>query len=619
MVLERIHSSEDVKRLSSKELSVLAQELRARIIDSVSRNGGHLASNLGVVELTIALHRAFDFPKDALIFDVGHQCYAHKLLTGRADSFDTLRQFGGLAGFPRREESPYDAFDTGHASTAISAAAGMARARDLVGGSQSVVAVVGDGALTGGMCYEALSDAGSSKLRMIVVLNDNGMSISRNVGAVSRYLTHMRSSKGWFEAKHVVGDFLRRIPVVGNSLHAFFQRIKNSLRNIFVQDRLFDSLGFHYLGPVDERDITGLERLFRRARQLDEPVLIHVVTKKGRGYSQAESDPTRLHGTPPFDVHTGEPLSPAGKSMGKAAGDALCAMAAADSRIVAVTAAMTGSTGLGEFASRYPDRLYDVGIAEEHAVTMAAGLAAGGARPFVAIYDSFLQRAYDQILLDVCEQHLPVCFLVDRAGLIEDGVTHQGVYGNAFLTQMPGLTVLNAATCDELQAMIRYALTLDAPVAIRYGKTETENVAVWPREKPYAPMWPLLRTGDELAILACGAMVGQAMRAAELLDQQGLRCAVYAADCIQPLDENVLNQLKDSKLVTLEEGVVSGGLSSLVPAWRAAHGVCKPLLTLGVEGLCATQGDHTLQLRAQGLDAESVARRIAQWNKESKA
>ena len=619
MVLERIHSSEDVKRLSSKELPVLAQELRARIIDSVSRNGGHLASNLGVVELTIALHRAFDFPKDALIFDVGHQCYAHKLLTGRADSFDTLRQFGGLAGFPRREESPYDAFNTGHASTAISAAAGMARARDLAGGSQSVVAVVGDGALTGGMCYEALSDAGSSKLRMIVVLNDNGMSISRNVGAVSRYLTHMRSSKGWFEAKHVVGDFLRRIPVVGNSLHAFFQRIKNSLRNIFVQDRLFDSLGFHYLGPVDGRDITGLERLFRRARQLDEPVLIHVVTKKGRGYSQAESDPTRLHGTPPFDVHTGEPLSPAGKSMGKAAGDALCAMAAADSRIVAVTAAMTGSTGLGEFASRYPDRLYDVGIAEEHAVTMAAGLAAGGARPFVAIYDSFLQRAYDQILLDVCEQLLPVCFLVDRAGLIEDGVTHQGVYGNAFLTQMPGLTVLNAATCDELQAMIRYALTLDAPVAIRYGKTETENVAVWPREKPYAPMWPLLRTGDELAILACGAMVGQAMRAAELLDQQGLRCAVYAADCIQPLDESVLNQLKDSKLVTLEEGVVSGGLSSLVPAWRAAHGVCKPLLTLGVEGLCATQGDHTLQLRAQGLDAESVARRIAQWNKESKA
>lgn len=311
----------------------------------------------------------------------------------------------------------------------------MARARDLVGGSQSVVAVVGDGALTGGMCYEALSDAGSSKLRMIVVLNDNGMSISRNVGAVSRYLTHMRSSKGWFEAKHVVGDFLRRIPVVGNSLHAFFQRIKNSLRNIFVQDRLFDSLGFHYLGPVDGRDITGLERLFRRARQLDEPVLIHVVTKKGRGYSQAESesDPP-AHGTPPFDVHTGEPLSPAGKSMGKAAGDALCAMAAADSRIVAVTAAMTGSTGLGEFAAAIRIGCMMWALPRNMLSPWPRVWRLAGARPFVAIYDSFLQRAYDQILLDVCEQHLPVCFLVDRAGLIEDGVTHQGVYGNAFLT-----------------------------------------------------------------------------------------------------------------------------------------------------------------------------------------
>ena len=307
--------------------------------------------------------------------------------------------------------------------------------------------------------------------------------------------------------------------------------------------------------------------------------------------------------------------------MGKAAGEALCEMAASDARIVAVTAAMTGSTGLGEFASRYPDRLYDVGIAEEHAVTMAAGLAAGGARPFVAIYDTFLQRAYDQILLDVCEQHLPVCFLVDRAGLIEDGVTHQGVYGNAFLTQMPGLTVLNAATCSELQAMIRYALTLNAPVAIRYGKTETEHVTTWPQDKPYAPMWPLLRGGkeDKLAVLACGAMTGQAMRAAELLAQQGLPCAVYAADCLAPLDESALHALKDMPLVTLEEGVISGGLSSLVAQWRTAHGARQPLLTLGVEGLCATQGDRMMQLRAQQLDAQSVAHRIAQWNEESKA
>ncbi len=618
MILERLHSPEDVKNLSRKELTVLAQELRECIIDRVSHNGGHLASNLGVVELTIALHRAFDFPNDALIFDVGHQCYAHKLLTGRVDRFDTLRQFGGLSGFPRREESPYDVFDTGHASTAISAAAGIARARDLVGKSQNVIAVVGDGALTGGMCYEALSDAGSSKLRMIVVLNDNGMSISRNVGAVSRYLTHMRSSKGWFDAKHAVGGFLRRIPGVGNGLYGFFQRIKNSLRNIFVQDRLFDSLGFHYLGPMDGKDISGLERLFRRARQLDEPVLIHVVTKKGRGYTQAENDPTRLHGTPPFDVQTGEPLNPSGKSMGKAAGRVLCELAGTDSRIAAVTAAMTGSTGLGEFAAKYPNRIFDVGIAEEHAVTMAAGLAAGGMHPFVAIYDSFLQRAYDQILLDVCQQHLPVCFLVDRAGLIEDGITHQGIYGNAFLSQMPGLTVLNAATCDELQAMIRYAAALNAPVAIRYGKAEADGICTWQEGKKYEPVWPLVRPGHDIAILACGVIIAQAVQAADMLEKQGLHAAVYAADCLQPLDENKLHELSRMPLVTLEEGVISGGLSTLVPAWRSAHSVSAPLLTLGIEGLCATQGDRMLQLAANRLDAQNIADRILQWSKENR-
>lgn len=616
MVLERIHSSADVKSLSAKELPLLAQELRERIIESVSRNGGHLASNLGVVELTIALHRAFDFPQDALIFDVGHQCYAHKLLTGRAADFDTLRQFGGMAGFPRRKESTYDAFDTGHASTAISAAAGMARARDLQGGKQNVIAVVGDGALTGGMCYEALSDAGSNQLRMIVVLNDNGMSISRNVGAVSRYLTHMRASKGWFDAKHAIGHFLRRIPLVGNTLHDFFQRIKNSLRNIFVQDRLFDSLGFHYLGPVDGRDINGLERLLNRARELDEPVLIHVVTKKGRGYSQAEIDPTKLHGTPPFDVNTGEPIVQSGRSMGKAAGQALCELAAQDARIVAVTAAMTGSTGLGEFARLYPQRLFDVGIAEEHAVTMAAGLAAGGMRPFVAIYDTFLQRAYDQIMLDVCEQNLPVCFLIDRAGLSEDGITHQGVYGNAFLTQIPNLTVLNAASCDELQAMIRYALSLDAPVAIRYGKTEIPMLNSLHADMPYNPAWMCLRPGEDAAILACGAMIEQAQQAAVLLERQHISCAVYAVGCVKPLDEQALKALQNVPVITLDEGTACGGLGSLIACWRAAHMNHAPLLMLGIEGFCDTQGERARQLHAQGLDAHSVADSIAQWMKE---
>ena len=401
MHLNEIHSSADVRRVPEKELDVLAAEMRQRIIDVVSQNGGHLASNLGVVELTIALHRAFDLPKDQIVFDVGHQCYAHKLLSGRQNEFSTLRRFEGMAGFPRREESDCDAFDTGHASTAISAAVGLARARDLEGKHNQVVAVVGDGALTGGMCYEALNDAGSSKLRLIVVLNDNGMSISPNVGSVSRYLTRMRAGKGWFEAKRAISGFMQKIPGIGMPLYRLSRRIKRHIRNVFVPDRLFDAFGFQYLGPVDGSDIQELERLFERAKQLDEPVLIHVVTQKGRGYAKAEDHPTRLHGTPPFDVDTGEPLEKGGPSMGAAAAEELCRMAEKDPNIAVITAAMMTGTGMTAFARKFPDRLYDVGIAEEHAVTMAAGLAAGGAKPFVAIYDTFMQRAYDHFI-DAC-------------------------------------------------------------------------------------------------------------------------------------------------------------------------------------------------------------------------
>ncbi len=614
MHLNDIHSPEDLKRCSAKELAPLSQEIRARIIQSVAKNGGHLASNLGIVELTIALHRAFDFPTDRLIFDVGHQCYTHKLLTGRGDSFEELRRFDGLAGFPRREESPYDAFDTGHASTAISAAVGFARARDLKQEKRHVVAVVGDGALTGGMCYEALNDAGSSKLRMIVVLNDNGMSISRNVGAISGYLTRMRAAKGWFDAKRAISTFLKRIPVVGMPMHRVFQRCKDSIRNIFVQDRWFDSLGFHYLGPVDGGDIRGLESLFRRAKELDEPVLIHVVTQKGHGYTQAEVNPTQLHGTPPFDVDTGRPLVAGAASMGQTAGDELCRLAAEHANVVAITAAMTESTGLGEFARRYPKRLYDVGIAEEHAVTMAAGLACGGVRPFVAIYDTFLQRGYDQILHDVCLQHLPVCFLIDRAGMSEDGVTHHGIFGIAYLSQMPGMTVLCPASREELRAMMRYAMTADGPVAIRYGKgadCPQSAAAV------YRPVWRELRAGADMALLAAGAMTNEALRAAEEMEKQGVRCAVYNASCVHPLDESALNALDaaGTPLVTLEEGVLSGGFGSAVARWQTQHKVHAPLLTLGIEEMCATQGEHAKQLRAQGLDAESIVQRLLSWQK----
>ena len=608
MHLEDIHSPDDLKRAPQKELEALAGEIRGRIIDTVSKNGGHLASNLGMVELTIALHRVFELPKDRMIFDVGHQCYAHKLLTGREDRFDTLRQFDGLSGFPRRAESDYDTFGTGHASTAISAAVGFARARDLAGEDRHVVAVVGDGALTGGMCYEALNDAGSSKLRMIVVLNDNGMSISRNVGAVSGYLTRLRSGKGWFEAKRTVSNALRNLPV----LYRVFHRFKDSLRNIFVQDRLFDTLGFHYLGPVDGSDIAGLERLLSRAKELEEPVLIHVVTRKGQGYAQAEDHPTRLHGTPPFDVDTGRPLAAGTASMSAAAGEELTRLAEKDGRIVAVTAAMTESTGLGGFARTCPGRLFDVGIAEEHAVTMAAGLAAGGMRPFVAIYDTFLQRAYDQLLHDVCLQRLPVCFLVDRAGLSEDGPTHHGIYGISYMTQLPGMTVLYASSRAQLQAMMRYALTVEGPVAIRYAKAD-ESGETEIREKSYAPRWACLREGADVNVLACGGLVRQAREAAELLAAQGISCGVYEASCLSPLDGETMKKLSALPLITVEEGTLAGGLGSAVCAYCAGHGLPAPVRMLGIKTPCTTQGARSAQLAAQGLDAAHIASQVSDW------
>ena len=612
MLLDAIRSPKDLQGMKPQELEELAAELRQRILQTVSHNGGHLASNLGVVELTIALHRSFDFSRDQLIFDVGHQCYAHKLLTGRGEQFDTLRQYNGLTGFPKRDESPYDAFSTGHASTAISAAVGLCRARDAQGQDHHVVAVVGDGALTGGMCFEALNDAGSNELRLIVVLNDNGMSISRNVGAVSGYLTRMRAGKGWFDAKRVVSGALKRIPVAGDVLYRAFHRVKDSIRNIFVQDRLFDSLGFHYLGPVDGSDIRGLEHLFAKAKQLDEPVLIHVVTRKGSGYTQAEDHPSRLHGTPPFDVDTGKPLSKSAVSMSAAAGDELLALAKEDRRVVAVTAAMTAGTGLLNFAYEMPDRLFDVGIAEEHAVTMAAGLAAGGMRPFVAIYDTFLQRGFDQVLHDVCLQHLPVCFLMDRAGLSEDGPTHHGIYGVSYLSQLPGIQVLCASSRAELRAMMRYALTQDGPVAIRYHKADCSGLPDHLQPPVYRPVWQCLRQGGDLAILGTGAILYEALRAAELLEEQGLHCAVYNASCVTPLDEETLCSL-GAPMVTVEEGALRGGLGSLISLACQQKNIPGPVLSLGLAGTCMTQGSRECQLKAQGLDAASIARQILAW------
>ncbi len=602
MKLCEITSPAQLKGLSDAELETLAGEIRETIIRTVSRNGGHLASNLGVVELTLALHRALECPRDKLIFDVGHQCYPHKLLTGRYRDFGTLRQLDGLCGFPRMDESEYDAFGAGHASTAISAALGMARARDLLGQDYQVVAVVGDGALTGGMCHEALNDAGSSNASLMVVVNDNGMSISRNVGALSGQLNRLRLSRGWLDMKSAVSDALRNKPAV----YARFQRIKNTLRNILVRDKYFSSLGFHYFGPIDGHDLKGMERIFRKLRSYPGPVVVHVVTRKGAGSQEAELHPELYHGVPP----RGCPAS--GRSFGPAAADAVSRLARQDERVCVVTAAMTDGTGFSSFAKSFPQRTFDVGIAEEHAVTMAAGMAAAGMRPFAAIYDTFLQRSVDQIMEDVCLQNLPVCFLMDRAGLVgEDGATHHGVFGGALLRPIPNLTVLCPRTVKQLEEMILWAYHHHGPVAIRYGKAQEPDLPE-PQISFTPGQWETLRPGKDAALIACATLAGEALRAAELLAERGVQAAVIHASSLKPLDENCLRGLADTPFFVLDEGPVACGLCSAVTEFCALNGQKAPAGMLGLPDLFIPHGERHALLRRYGLDAEAVTRQVTE-------
>ena len=543
---------------------------------------------------------------------MGHQCYTHKILTGRYAQFSTLRKTDGLCGFPRREESPYDAFDTGHASTAISAALGMARAREMQKETWRVVAVVGDGAMTGGMCYEALNDAGSSQIPMMVVLNDNGMSISRNVGALSRQLTRLRVSRGWLGAKKNVSEALRHIPLAGPHLHRMFQRVKDGLRNVLVKDRFFTSLGFQYFGPIDGHDIIGLERVFRRCIEIDKPVLVHVVTKKGLGFTQAEEKPEKYHGVAPFELGNGKNRGKEGPSMGKRAGMLVTELAQKNSQICVVTAAMTDSTGFGGFAEKYPARLYDVGIAEEHAVTMAAGMAAAGMRPFVAIYETFLQRAYDQIMEDVCMQRLPVCFLMDRAGLGgEDGATHHGIYGISMLRTLPHITVLCPRCEAEMREMIQWTLTQDGPVAIRYPRSIPEMEA--PAFTSYAPgKWETLRQGESACLLGASSILRECMDAAAMLEKDGMHTAVVNASTLRPLDEEMLKRLsqKGTPLFTVEEHAASGGFGNAVAAWYARAHLPGPAAMIALPDSFIPHGSRCALLARYGLDAESIAARV---------
>ena len=614
MYLENIHDPSDIKKLNIKQLEQLAEELRAEIIKVVSDRGGHLASNLGVVELTLAMHYVFDAPADKLVFDVGHQCYAHKLLTGRFEGFQKLRNLGGVSGFPQMEESEYDAFTAGHASTAISAALGMARTRDIMKGDFSVVALVGDGALTGGMCYEALNDAGQSGTRMIVILNDNTMSISRNVGAMSNYLTRMRQSVTYRAVKRGIRRGLERIPHVGLPLFRFMEKFKNFLKSLFVDGKFFDALGFTYIGPIDGHDIKHLIRVLKRSRDSQEPVLIHAVTQKGRGYAPAENHPVQFHGVAPFLVESGEALKGGGISMGNIASKELVQLAENDIRICVISAAMTTGTGMDGFQQAHPERFFDVGIAEEHAVTMAAGMASQGMKPYVAIYSTFLQRAYDQIAMDVCRNSLPVTFLIDRAGLVGgDGATHQGVFDISYLRNIPNLVIASPRDVRDLKKLIALSADYDGPMAIRYPKDgEDLGPGIQAQRGFHIGEWELLSSGGDVMIFAVGRMVQFAMQASIELMGKGVSAGVVDARFIKPMDEKLLlaQAARAKMVVTVEENVLAGGFGEGVLEALSKAGYERPVMTLGAPDRFIGHASIDQQLEACGLSATRISRRI---------
>ena len=614
MLLEQIHEPADLKKLSYRQLRQLADELRAEIMKVVSDRGGHLASNLGVVELTLAIHYVFDAPEDKLVLDVGHQSYAHKLLTGRYEAFQRLRQQGGASGFPQMEESEYDAFTAGHASTAISAALGMARTRDIMRGDYNVVALVGDGALTGGMCYEALNDAGQSNTRMVVVLNDNAMSIAPNVGAMSRYLTGLRQSKGYLAVKQGVRSRLEKLPVLGAPLFHFLEKIRNVIRSLFVDGQFFAALGFKYIGPVDGHDLKQLIKVLRRSKDDDQPLLIHVVTQKGKGYQPAEAHPDHFHGVAPFYIESGAQKKESGIAAGKVAARELAELAESDIRICAITAAMPNGTGMDEFQRVHPERFFDVGIAEEHAVTMAAGMASQGMKPYVAIYSTFLQRAYDQIMMDVCRNGLPVTFLIDRAGLIgADGATHQGVFDLSYLRSIPDLIVAAPRDIRDLKKLVELSRDVNAPMAIRYPRDIEDMGPGIQSQRDFAVgQWELLSAGSDVMIFAVGHMVQLSMQAAIELMGKGISAGVVDARFVAPMDLNMLREQagKVRLVVTVEENVISGGFGEGVLEVLSAAGIGVPVMTLGVPDRFIGHARVSQQLEACGLTPQGIARSI---------
>ena len=614
MILEQIKGPEDLKKLTSEELSQLAEEIRAFLIEKISHRGGHLASNLGVVELTIALFRTFDLPEDKIIWDVGHQSYTHKILSGRRMEFDELRQYGGLSGFPKRKESPYDSFDTGHSSTSISAGLGIAQGRDILGEDYKVVSVIGDGALTGGMAYEALNNAARMKKNFIIILNDNKMSISENVGGMSRYLGGLRTGAGYNDLKKNVADTLERIPVVGGRMIDKIKRTKNSIKQLFIPGMLFENMGITYLGPVDGHNIPALCKVLKEAQKLDHAVLVHVLTKKGKGYEPAEKNPAHFHGVSPFDIKTGKPLAEKKyPTYTDVFSKKLCQLGETHPELVAVTAAMPDGTGVAAFGKKFPDRFFDVGIAEAHAVTSAAGMAAAGLRPVVAVYSSFLQRGYDQILHDVCIQNLPVLFAVDRAGLVgSDGETHQGIFDYSYLTSIPNMSVAAPKNLWELRAMLDFAMDYKAPFAIRYPRgTAYRGLKEFMQPIAYGK-GEIIYEEENIALLAVGSMVSTGEHVRAKLKEEGVSCTLANARFVKPFDKELVDRLaKNHRLiVTMEENVLQGGFGLPVTAYIHEHYPQVKVMNIALPDAYVEHGNVSVLRKGLGIDSDSIIQRL---------
>ncbi|MBQ7926156.1 MAG: 1-deoxy-D-xylulose-5-phosphate synthase [Lachnospiraceae bacterium] len=621
MLLEQIQNPNDIKRIKPEDYQQLAQEIREFLIQKISVTGGHLGSNLGAVELTMALHLALNLPEDKVIWDVGHQSYTHKILSGRKDGFDGLRQYGGMSGFPKRKESDFDAFDTGHSSTSISAGLGMVMARDIKQEKRTIISVIGDGSLTGGMAYEALNNAAKIETNFIVVLNDNNMSISENVGGMSKYLNSIRTADSYLDLKAGIYNALRGTKV-GDSMVNRIRKAKSSLKSLVIPGMLFEDMGLTYLGPVDGHNIQAMVNVIQEAKRVKGAVMVHVLTQKGKGYAPAERHPARFHGAEPFEIETGIPSKPRNvANYTDIFSTVMCKLGARDEKIVAITAAMPDGTGLKRFHNMYPDRFFDVGIAEEHAVTFAAGLAAGGLKPVVAIYSSFLQRAYDQIIHDVCIQNLPVVFAIDRAGLVgSDGETHQGIFDLTYLTGIPNMHVCAPKNKWELSDMLKFAVELEAPIAIRYPR----GAAYAGLEEHRAPVvlgkaeW--IYREQEIALFALGSMVKTAQQVRDILKEKGYGVSLINARFAKPIDEEaVLEACREHRLiVTMEENVSCGGYGEQVLECITAHHQTNEILSISIPDAYVEHGNVEVLKQEIGIDVQSCVERILQAvNKEN--